>query len=150
VVTLARTTFFGRTRERERLAELLDRVPLVTLTGVGGAGKTRLAAEAVADRAGEVCWCELAALRDDAAVAPAVASALGRDAADGTALALADALAGGHVLLVLDNCEQVIEGVAELVDEVIHAVPDARVLATSREPLGVEGEQVVALGPLGP
>ena len=150
MVALARTTFFGRTRERERLAELLDRVPLVTLTGVGGAGKTRLAAEMVAGRAGEVCWCELAALRDDAAVAPAVASALGRDAADGPAAAAADALAGGHVLLVLDNCEQVLDGVAELVDEVIHAAPEARVLATSREPLGVEGEQVVALGPLGP
>ena len=150
MVTLARTTFFGRTLERQRVTELLDRVPLVTLTGVGGAGKTRLAAEVVAAREGEVCWCELAALRDDAAVAPAVASALGRDAAGGPAAAVADALAGGHVLLVLDNCEQVLDGVAELVDEVIHAALNTRVLATSREPLGVEGEQVIALGPLGP
>src|SRR5688572_32152519 len=82
VPTLARTTFFGRTREKERLAELVRRVPLVTLTGVGGAGKTRLAAEIASEIEGEVRWCELASLRADDSVAPAVASALGRDDAD--------------------------------------------------------------------
>jgi predicted ATPase len=151
VVTLARTTFFGRTRERQRAAELLETVPLVTLTGVGGAGKTRLAAEVASEFPQQVVWCELAALRHDDAVAPLVASELGREhAEDAPAAAVAEALATGGMLLVLDNCEQVLDGAAELVDHVIHAVPEARVLATSREPLGVEGEQVIALGPLGP
>ena len=123
----------------------------MTLTGVGGAGKTRLAAEIAGERDGELCWCELASLRSDESVAPAVASALGRDDADADpAAAVAEAIAGRDVLLVLDNCEHVLDGAADLVDRVIHSEPDARVLATSREPLGVEGEQVIALGPLGP
>jgi predicted ATPase len=151
VATLARTTFFGREREKELVAELVGLVPLVTLTGVGGAGKTRLAAEVAAGANTEVCWCELAALRTSDSVAPAVASELGRDDADGEpAAVVAEALEDSGVLLVLDNCEHVLDGAAELVDHVIHALPGARVLATSREPLGVEGEQVVALGPLGP
>jgi predicted ATPase len=150
VATLARTTFFGRARERERLAESVERVPLVTLTGVGGAGKTRLAAEVAGEPGREVSWCELASLRQNEAVAPAVASELGRDDADGDpAATVAEALGGGR-LLVLDNCEQVLDGVADLVERVIAAQPEARILATSREPLGVEGEQVIALGPLGP
>ena len=151
MVTLARTTFFGRERERLRVTELVERVALVTLTGVGGAGKTRLAAEVAAGVAGDVCWCELAALRANESVAPAVASQLGRDDADGEpAAAVAEALEGAGLLLVLDNCEQVLDGAADLVDHVIRALPDARILATSREPLGLEGEQVITLGPLGP
>jgi len=150
VVTLARTTFFGRTREKEHLATLIERVPLVTLSGVGGVGKTRLASEVAAGAGGEVYWCELAALRTHDSVAPAVASRLGReDASADAATAVAEALAGAEVLLVLDNCEQVLEGVAELVERVIRTVPEAHVLATSREPLGIEGEQVIALGSLG-
>jgi predicted ATPase len=151
VVTLARTTFFGREREKERVTGLVERAALVTLTGVGGAGKTRLAAEVAAGVTGDVCWCELAALRTNESVAPAVASQLGRDDAEGEpAAAVAEALEGSGVLLVLDNCEQVLDGAAELVDHVIRALPDARILATSREPLGLEGEQVITLGPLGP
>ena len=151
MVTLARTTFFGREREKERVTGLVERAALVTLTGVGGAGKTRLAAEVAAGVTGDVCWCELAALRANESVAPAVASQLGRDDADGEpAAAVAEALEGSGVLLVLDNCEQVLDGAAELVDRVIRALPDARILATSREPLGLEGEQVITLGPLGP
>ena len=151
MVTLARTTFFGREREKERVAELVGRVPLVTLTGVGGAGKTRLAAEVASDVAGEVCWCELASLLSNASVAPAVASELGRGAAEAEPwAAVAEALSNTELLLVLDNCEHVLEGAADLVERVIRTVPDARILATSREPLGVEGEQVITLGPLGP
>ena len=151
MVTLPRTTFFGRTREKEHLATLIERVPLVTLIGVGGAGKTRLASEVAAGASGEVCWCALAALRTHESVAPAVASQLGRDDARAdAATAVAEALAGADVLLVLDNCEQVLEGVAELVERVIATVPDAHILATSREPLGIEGEQAIALGSLGP
>ncbi len=149
-MTLARTTFFGRTREKEHLATLIERVPLVTLSGVGGAGKTRLAAEVASDARAEVCWCELAALREHESVAPAVASKLGRDDASGDAAAtVAEALAEADVLLVLDNCEQVLDGAADLVERVIASVPEAHILATSREPLGVDGEQVIALGPLG-
>jgi predicted ATPase/tetratricopeptide (TPR) repeat protein len=150
VVTLARTTFFGRAREKERVPDLVDSAPLVTLTGVGGAGKTRLAAEVAEGIPGEVCWCELAALRTDDEVAPAVSSELGSDGDADAATAVAQALEGGDLLLVLDNCEHVLEGAADLVERVIQAAPHARILATSREPLGVEGEQVITLGPLGP
>src|SRR5262245_46678056 len=100
---------------------------------------------------GEVCWCELASLLSNNSVAPAVASQLGRDAAEAEPwAAVAEALTDSGLLLVLDNCEHVLEGAADLVDRVIRTVPDVRLLATSREPLGVEGEQVIALGPLGP
>jgi predicted ATPase len=151
VVTQARTTFFGREREKERVAELVGRVPLVTLTGVGGAGKTRLAAEVAGEHAGEVSWCELASLLSSGSVAPAVASQLGRGAAEAEPwAAVAEALSNTELLLVLDNCEHVLEGAADLVERVIRTVPDVRILATSREPLGVDGEQVIALGPLGP
>ena len=123
----------------------------MTLTGVGGAGKTRLAAEIAADSEAEVCWCELASLHAEKSVAPAVASTLGRDDADSDpAAAVAEVIGSRRVLLVLDNCEHVLNGAADLVDRVIRYEPNARVLATSREPLGVEGEQVIALGPLGP
>ena len=123
----------------------------MTLTGVGGAGKTRLAAEVAGDQPGEVCWCELASLLSNASVAPSVASQLGRDAAEIEPwAAVAEALADAELLLVLDNCEHVLEGAADLVDRVVRTVPHVRILATSREPLGVEAEQVIALGPLGP
>jgi predicted ATPase len=147
----ARTSFFGRERERAHLSELIRRGPLATVTGVGGVGKTRLAAEVMATEGdpGRVRWCVLTALEDDAAVAPAVADALGRGSASvGPEQAVVEAVNEQHLLLVLDNCEQVVRGVAALVETVLAACPEARVLATSREPLGVEGEAVLALGPL--
>jgi predicted ATPase len=146
----ARTTFFGRERELAHLRELLRREPLVTITGLGGAGKTRLAAEATsgpdAPHADDVRWCVLTALDDDAAVADAVADALGRD---GGADAVVEALNERPRLLVLDNCEHVLAGAIELVDRILDDCPDAGLLATSREPLGVDGEHMLQLGPLG-
>lgn len=143
----ARTSFFGRERELAHLRELVTREPLVTITGLGGAGKTRLATEATSGSNGsEVRWCFLTALDSDEAVPAAVADALGRD---GDADVVVEALNERPRLLVLDNCEHVIAGAAELADRILDACPDARLLATSREPLGVDGEQVLRLGPLG-
>jgi predicted ATPase len=143
----ARTSFFGRERELAHLRELVAREPLVTITGLGGAGKTRLATEATSGSNGsEARWCILTALDSDEAVAAAVAEALGRD---GGADEVVEALNERPRLLVLDNCEHVIAGAAELADRILDACPDARLLATSREPLGVDGEQVLRLGPLG-
>ena len=122
----------------------------MTLTGVGGAGKTRLAAEVAGEVDPEVCWCELAALRTNESVAPPWRRSWGATTPRSLPRRSPRPLEDAGVLLVLDSCEHVLEGAAELVDQVIHALPGARVLATSREPLGVEGEQVVALGPLGP
>ncbi len=143
----ARTSFFGREPELAHLRELVTREPLVTITGLGGAGKTRLATEATTGSNGsEVRWCFLTALDSDDAVPAAVADALGRD---GDADVVVEALNERPRLLVLDNCEHVIAGAAELADRILDACPDARLLATSREPLGVDGEQVLQLGPLG-
>jgi predicted ATPase len=149
VAPAARTSFFGRERELAHLGELLGREPLVTITGLGGAGKTRLAAEATraaAENGDEVRWCMLTALDSDDAVAAAVADALGRD---GGAEAVVEALNERPRLLVLDNCEHVLAGAADLAERILTGCPDARLLATSREPLGVDGEQVLQLGPLG-
>ena len=148
----SRTSFFGRERERVRLSELIRHSPLTTVTGVGGVGKTRLAAEVLATEAEPalVRWCLLSALDDEASVPAAVAAALGRDsAAAGPEQAVIEAINERNLLVVLDNCEHVVCGVAELAERVLEACPDARMLATSREPLGVEGEAVLALGPLG-
>ncbi|WP_059009174.1 BTAD domain-containing putative transcriptional regulator [Streptomyces specialis] len=131
---------------------------LVTLTGPGGVGKTRLAL-AVAERAaagGEfpdgVWLVELAAVTDKEVV-DAVAAVLGvRDNASGVPLAdrLAEALAARRTLLVLDNCEHVVEPVAGLTQRLLKAAPGVRILAPSREPVGVTGERLEAVEPLRP
>jgi predicted ATPase len=147
----SRTAFFGRERERARLSELVRRCPLATVTGVGGVGKTRMTAEVLATEADQrlVSWCLLTAIHDDASVPAAVASALGRDKTAGAPeQAVVDAINERGVLVVLDNCEHVVRGVADLAERVLDSCPDARLVATSREPLGVEGEAVLALGPL--
>ena len=147
-----RTSFFGRGRERAHLSQLLRQGPLATVTGPGGIGKTRLAAELIATEAdpARVRWCDLTGLRDQTAVPAAVADALGRDSASsGPDQAVVDALNEQGFLLVLDGCDQVVAGAADLVERVLASCPDARLLATSREPLAVEGEAVVVLEPLG-
>ena len=151
---VALTSFVGRA---EAVAEVVGRLSLcrlVTVTGPGGAGKTRLAGEAarrVAGRFADGVWlAELAAVRNPGQVTAAVAAALGiRDLpAVAAADALADALARRQLLLVLDNCEQVIGAAAELCGRLLLGADEVRVLATSREPLRIAGEARYRLGPL--
>ena len=150
----ALTSFVGRAQATADLAAQLAEYRLVTLTGPGGAGKTRLAGEVakrVAGRFADGVWlAELAAVRDPAQVPAAVAAALGIHdlpvvaAAD----ALAHALARRQLLLVLDNCEQVIGAAAEVCGRLLLGADDVRVLATSRESLRIAGEARYRLGPL--
>ncbi|GAB3138969.1 BTAD domain-containing putative transcriptional regulator [Amycolatopsis stemonae] len=137
------TSFVGRTDELRQVADLLTRSRLVTLTGPGGTGKTRLAVELSAAEAGPVAFVELAP-HGDADVARAVLGALGlreRSPSD-PAERLVSALRDRSVLLVLDNCEHVVDVAARLTARLLGACPGLRVLATSREPLGITGEQL--------
>jgi predicted ATPase len=144
------TPFLGRARELRETGALLRRseARLLTLTGAGGCGKTRLALE-LAHRSVEyygdgVAFVPLADLTDEALIAPTICQALGL--AERTILApaeqLRERLADGDLLLVLDNCEHLAGAVAELVASVLSDSPSASVLATSREPLRIEGEHV--------
>jgi non-specific serine/threonine protein kinase len=150
------TSFVGREREVAAVREALlgDGVRLLTLTGPGGTGKTRLALQAAADALEAypdgVWLAELAALADPALVPQAVAVAVGVREEPGRPLpaALTDALRSRRVLLVLDNCEHVLAGVASLVAGLLAACPGVRVLATSREVLRLSGEHVFAVPPL--
>ena len=150
----ALTSFVGRAGAVGEVAGLLDDYRLVTVTGPGGAGKTRLAgevAERVAGRFADGVWLvELAPLRDPAQVPAAVAAALGIRDQPGVPVAdaLARVLARQQLLLVLDNCEHLIGAAAELCAGLLLAADDVRVLATSREPLRVAGEARYRLAPL--
>ncbi len=151
---VALTSFVGRAQAVAEVAGRLSQCRLVTMTGPGGAGKTRLAGEVarrVAGRFADGVWlAELAAVRDPDQVTAAVAAALG--IRDLPAVAAADALAGAlarrQLLLVLDNCEQVIGAAAELCGRLLLGADEVRVLATSREPLRIAGEARYRLGPL--
>ncbi|MFJ2771405.1 BTAD domain-containing putative transcriptional regulator [Streptomyces sp. NPDC087300] len=153
------TPLIGRDRPTTEVAQLLDTARLVTLTGPGGVGKTRLALEA-AGRVGRggVWLVELAGVAGGSgvdAVAQVVAGVLGlRDdvpgGAVGTVPRLADALRERHALLVLDNCEQIVEEAAALAGALLRAAPGLRILATSQEPLGLTGESVFLVEPLPP
>ncbi|MEU4530940.1 BTAD domain-containing putative transcriptional regulator [Micromonospora ureilytica] len=151
------TTFVGREEELNRVGGLLGERRLVTLTGPGGAGKTRLAIEAAGRVDGEVRLVELAGLADGSDVPQAVLSALGlRDAGlrapaepgRQTIDRLVEALAERRLLLVLDNCEHVLVDAARLAARLLSACPALRVLATSREPLGLAGEALCPLSGL--
>src|SRR5689334_9071318 len=150
----ALASFIGRAGALREMAGLLGECRLVRVTGPGGVGKTRLAgavAGQVAGRFADGAWlAELAPVRDPAQVAAVVAAALGIREQPGTPVAgaLARVLAGQQLLLVLDNCEHVIGGAAELCAGLLAACDDVRVLATSREPLAVAGEARYRLGPL--
>ena len=141
---IVRTELIGRSHEVEGLRALVERERLVTLTGVGGVGKTRLALGAAGAAAAEFadgCWLvELAPLVDGDEVVRAVSAAV--QAPTSTADALAAYLADRRMLLVLDNCEHVLDAVADLVDAVLEHAAEVHVLVTSREPLGLDGEQV--------
>jgi non-specific serine/threonine protein kinase len=148
------TSFIGREGAVRNVAGLLGECRLVTVTGPGGVGKTRLAdqvARRVAGRFTDGAWlAELAAVRDPAQVAAVVAAALGIREQPGVSAAdtLARVLAGQQLLLVLDNCEHVIGAAAEMCAGLLAACDEVRVLATSREPLAVAGEARYRLGPL--
>jgi predicted ATPase/DNA-binding CsgD family transcriptional regulator/DNA-binding XRE family transcriptional regulator len=150
----ALTGFVGRAGPVSEVAALLDRDRLVTVTGPGGVGKTRLAGEVanrVAGRFADGAWlAELAPVRDPALVPAVVAAALGVREQPGVPAAgvLARVLARRQLLLVLDNCEHVIGAAAGLCAGLLVACDDVRVLATSREPLRVAGEAGYRLGPL--
>ncbi|MEU7528460.1 BTAD domain-containing putative transcriptional regulator [Saccharothrix sp. NPDC042600] len=147
------TSFVGRGEEVRLVGQALDRSRLVTLLGPGGAGKTRLAVEVAATRPGDVFFVDLAPLGAGGDVPQAVVTALGLRE-DGLRVAraarerLVAALAGRDVLLVLDNCEHVVEDAAALAGALLVACPGLRVLATSREALGVTGETVRPVPPL--
>ncbi|SFO01168.1 Predicted ATPase [Geodermatophilus obscurus] len=146
--------FVGRRQETGGVLAALEAGPLVTLTGVGGAGKSRLAVEVAAlgrARFGDGVWlCELAALPDGSPVGDAVAAALGIRQRSGLSVeqTVLEYLRPRSLLLVVDNCEHVRPHAAALVGEVVQRCPGVVVLATSREPLGVDGEQVWPVPPL--
>ncbi|MCX5197370.1 tetratricopeptide repeat protein [Streptomyces sp. NBC_00249] len=151
------TDLIGRTDEVHRIGRLLESERLVTLTGIGGVGKTRLALELAARRAEDLpdgAWLvELAAARTAADVQEAVAAVLElRDDVHAPPRSLADrltdALAGRRMLLVLDNCEHIVEPVSELAARLLRAAPGLRVLATSQEPLAIAGEHIWPVPPL--
>jgi predicted ATPase/DNA-binding CsgD family transcriptional regulator len=150
----ALSSFVGRAGAAGEVADLLKQCRLVTVTGPGGSGKTRLAGEVarrVAGRFADGAWlAELAAVQDEGQVPAAVAAALGVREQPGVpaAEALARVLARQQLLLVLDNCEHVIDAAARLCAGLLPACDDVRVLATSREPLAVAGESRYRLGPL--
>lgn len=135
------------------LRELLGQVRLVTLTGPGGSGKTRLAREVAAQmlaRGVEVGWVELAPLADPDLLPQQVATALGLHEEPGRSASdcLLDALRARRFVLVLDNCEHLVEACAAQVDLLLRHCPDLTVLATSREGLGVDGERAWLVPPL--
>ncbi len=150
----ALSSFVGRSWEQAELRQLLDRTRLLTLTGPGGCGKTRLALalaeERVATGSIEVRLVELAPVGSGADVTRATARILGLREEPGRPLldTLAHHLADRRTLLVLDNCEQVLEACAEMAYALLRACPELRVLATSRERLGLAGESVWPVPPL--
>jgi len=148
------TSFVGREREISEVRSLLGQTRLLTLAGPGGCGKTRLALAVASDAAegfeGGARWAGLASLSDPDLMPQTVAAALGVRETPGRPLveALADDLGEAETLLVLDNCEHLVAACAALVDALLHRCPDLRVLATSREPLGVPGELTWSVPPL--
>ena len=135
-----RAAFFGRSQQVARLRELLQERRLITLTGAGGVGKTRLALELVARHVDDIferaAYCDLSVVTESELVAAAVAAAL-REVHESE-----------RVVLIVDNCEHVLAQVRTSVDDVLVSMKHVAVLATSREPLGIEGEAVLRLVPL--
>ncbi|MER5322026.1 ATP-binding protein [Streptosporangium roseum] len=148
------TTFVGRRVEIAQVVRLIRESRLVTLTGLGGVGKTRLAGRAAEEIAGEFpdgLWLvELACLTDPHLLAETVADSMGL--ADQSARlqeeVLADWLSPRRALLMLDTCEHLVDAVASLVDTLLRRAPGLRVLATGRQPLGVSGEHIYLVPPL--
>lgn len=148
------TSFVGRRRELGEIRKQLTATRLVSLVGPGGVGKTRLALRAAGDLArgfADGAWVvELAEIRDASLVSNALLEALDlRDQAAGEPLGiLVGYLQDKQLLLVVDNCEHVLEAAARVVTDILRAAPNLRVIATTREPLQVPGEQVTPISPL--
>ena len=143
------TSFVGRDDDVKRVAEMLDDAPLVTLIGTGGVGKTRLAiqvaAEVVPQFADGAWFCELASADEGATMAQVVAATLGCVQRPGFSLveSIVEYVKVRELLLILDNCEHLLDEAEALADAVVRMCPSVRVLATSREALEVTGERVM-------
>jgi non-specific serine/threonine protein kinase len=152
-VPIMRTSFVGRQREVEDVQQLLDSARLVTVIGTAGCGKTRLAQQVASDMrthyAEGVYWIELAPLADGALLPQAVCAALHISVPSQMAAmtVLKDAMRDQHFLLVLDNCEHLLDACRTLIEGILDA-SSATILATSREALGALGEQLYPLQPL--
>ena len=148
------TSFIGRRRQLQDVKSALTGARLVTLVGPGGVGKTRLALRSATDLSRGIAdgaWLvELEGLRDAELVTKAVMTSLGlRDESSRWPVSrLIDYVASKRLLLVLDNCEHLIDACAVLSDAILREAPGLRILATSRQPLGVAGETVIQVGPL--
>jgi len=142
------SSFIGRDHELAQIRALVKQSRLVTLTGPGGSGKTRLALQAAADLldgSGNGVWfVDLAPVADPDLVAESVATAVGVREEPGRPVAatLVDALRERRLLVVLDNCEHLVDACAKLTDALLRSCPSVHVIATSREPLGLDGECV--------
>lgn len=142
--------FVGRDTELEQIRALLDSTRLLTLTGAGGSGKTRLAVEVLSGLpAVEALWVELADLDDPELLPQHIAEAAGFPDEVHSPEGLTPLLAGRDVLVVLDNCEHLVDACATLAPTLLGACPELRILATSREALGVRGERAWLVPPLG-
>ncbi|GIH28811.1 SARP family transcriptional regulator [Acrocarpospora phusangensis] len=144
------TSFVGRDDEIAWIGARLRRDRLVTLVGPGGAGKTRLAVTVAAGLPQATWLVELAPVTDPADVLQAVLGTLGPafNGDPGSMARLVETLSGAETLLLLDNCEHLVDAVARLADELLGQCPRLRVLATSREPLGIVGETLYPVPPL--
>ena len=147
-------SFVGRARELDELRKLVSATRMLTLSGPGGIGKTRLALRTLAEMAGEfpdgACYVELADLSNPDLVVARVASAVGVSEEQGRPLldTLADALRPRRLLLALDNCEHLLDACAGICQRLLASSADLRLIATSREPLRVAGETVWQVPPL--
>jgi predicted ATPase/class 3 adenylate cyclase len=145
---LQSASFIGRDREISQVRDLVESSRLVTLTGAGGSGKTRLALQVAADLldgSGDGVWLvELAPVSDDEAVASTIMESLGIDNRSGRPALeiLTDALAPQRVLIVLDNCEHLIGSCAKIGEALLRRCPQVHLMTTSREPLGIAGETI--------
>ncbi len=145
------TSFIGRRREMARVKELLAQARLVTLTGPGGCGKTRLAIQVASDVVDSftdgVWWVDFAPLMDASLISQTVARVLGIHEAPNVPMSasLVNTLHPRNILLVLDNCEHLVDGIARLAMTLLRACPKLKILTTSREALGVLGETILCV-----